>query len=1223
MLFETVITSVPRGLKAGRTGFQPVMRTRGLRDDVLRQLEPLTGYRHVHRQGSGQNPANYSYRRLVSNVGDLAVLGRTVDAGSDFSNRSNKCGHLIAFTTDELGHFSSTTPAALLADNAGALASQWTKGPEERAASPALAVQPQAPGICTLWQNQFGDAGWAAVVAERARRRQPTMLVAPDSTPQSSELLLQLIREATALLPPAVRWAVSFETTVLGASDALIQGTYRGSPEAEATRAGVLVLPLGGPAPPGQLQENDLCKIARFGQPRPAPPAVTAAGPRAPTSDNFLGGDRPSPASGLPPPPQLPSTTPFEPVDYDAGEPKSHLGMIAGGLTIVLLALFLVGYAFVANLDLFWPEKPNGRPKDKDNAENNVPEPSPQSPQEVLNAYLDATHEKKPSADLPDEPSTDDWQKWLKSRGVEDDIGETWQSYANAVLRVCNPSESNPFHTEWKQKERAFLEAVKNLSNLKPKIADFYFLLLCPPPKISNGDGALQQQTASFIAAALDAYRRGRPDGKIKPDDVIENALNAAAFYCDLTTFLETATDEESSPKPETLELASRWPSIPGLPPVTSKQETDDLQKQRREFFLKSLLSSIQDGGKDSPHFTYKILVERANAFKNALERLVQYATPNTPNPKTPTLDDYVTVYGDPSPHTAKELNAALQSLQKAPEHLDDILKEAKIVAAWETLKNEFGKTRHDNGELKRIVLAKGIKYSDDIHKFIEPAFATKRATIIAAVDSWAVTVYGDLCCTIKWDSDKTELVAEFTDKPPARALQSIPLVVHRKKDGRVVDRTRPLRIRETPIQYAFHSGKAQQTVRSLAEKGAPQFIEIRPSETNDPTNIKDILSVLDKKDLTFTTTLSPEVEKNHIRVSAIETTTTDGTFNFTYKVPTDKKRQGSVPYGPDDEIIATINFSVDALNNRMQLSTLGPELKEPHFLLSTKRSLEKNTVGKSEFADIAHAAFLFSNVKEPGLEKPARLKPVLIEITNLHAFGYDEKEGQLEIKEFIFGDESGGENKKAETLFSNNNFSEPDKIGSLKDRSLLGKTDAASLDKRSWEITLASYLVKSSKVPDKTKSFEAAEKALKTTEKTLASLKENEKENKEEINKQEKSKQKQTADKNEITTWFKGGWAREDLRKIAEELRKQASNDNSREALRTRVAAAIYLNLRPFLGRYLLANNDQVKDIPLASLLRSEIAYVPPPEFGEKFTIAVIDPAPDSDRRDPRAPVD
>ena len=75
MIVETVITSVPRGLKAGRTGFQPVMRTRGLRDDVLRQLEPLTGYRHVHRQGSGQNPANYSYHRLASNVGDLAVLG--------------------------------------------------------------------------------------------------------------------------------------------------------------------------------------------------------------------------------------------------------------------------------------------------------------------------------------------------------------------------------------------------------------------------------------------------------------------------------------------------------------------------------------------------------------------------------------------------------------------------------------------------------------------------------------------------------------------------------------------------------------------------------------------------------------------------------------------------------------------------------------------------------------------------------------------------------------------------------------------------------------------------------------------------------------------------------------------------------------------------------------------------------------------------------------------
>lgn len=172
--------------------------------------------------------------------------------------------------------------------------------------------------------------------------------------------------------------------------------------------------------------------------------------------------------------------------------------------------------------------------------------------------------------------------------------------------------------------------------------------------------------------------------------------------------------------------------------------------------------------------------------------------------------------------------------------------------------------------------------------------------------------------------------------------------------------------------------------------------------------------------------------------------------------------------------------------------------------------------------------------------------------------------------------------------------------------------------------MTLASYLVKSSKVfVDKKKSFEAAEKALKTTEKTLASLKEDEKKNKEEIEEKEKEKRKQNRAKNEITDWFQGGWAKEDLPKIAENVRKQALKEETAEGRRKLVAAQIYLNLRPFLGKYLLANDEQVKDIPLASLLRTEIAYEPPPEFGEKFTIAVIEPARDSDRRDPRAPVD
>ena len=68
MIFEAVITSAVRGLKGGRTGFQPVMRTKGLRDDVLRRLESLTVYRHTSRQGSGQNPVIFNFQSSLRHI---------------------------------------------------------------------------------------------------------------------------------------------------------------------------------------------------------------------------------------------------------------------------------------------------------------------------------------------------------------------------------------------------------------------------------------------------------------------------------------------------------------------------------------------------------------------------------------------------------------------------------------------------------------------------------------------------------------------------------------------------------------------------------------------------------------------------------------------------------------------------------------------------------------------------------------------------------------------------------------------------------------------------------------------------------------------------------------------------------------------------------------------------------------------------------------------------
>jgi hypothetical protein len=104
----------------------------------MSSLEQLAGYRHVHPQGSGRNPVIYSYRCVRGNTGTLNVLGRTLDAGNDFSNRSNKLAHLIVVDPAEVAALRGSSPAAVLGAIEARLASVWQGGPEERSAPLAL-----------------------------------------------------------------------------------------------------------------------------------------------------------------------------------------------------------------------------------------------------------------------------------------------------------------------------------------------------------------------------------------------------------------------------------------------------------------------------------------------------------------------------------------------------------------------------------------------------------------------------------------------------------------------------------------------------------------------------------------------------------------------------------------------------------------------------------------------------------------------------------------------------------------------------------------------------------------------------------------------------------------------------------------------------------------------------------------------------------------------------
>jgi hypothetical protein len=347
MAKEIIVTSVPRGINLGRTGFQVVMRTAGISDGVMSSLEQLAVYRHVPEK-SGRNPVIYSYRLVRGTTGQLHVLGRTVDAGNDFSNRSNKLAHLLSVDPAELSTLRNSSPAAVLAAIEGRLATVWQGGPEERVSPFALPSPPVQPAVCSRWAGVTGDAGWGGVLAQRAMRGQPSLVIAPDCSPAWCRTLLELFQEVYALLPPENRWRTTFDTTVIGSSSSLLRGTYAGSPESAAGHAGLLVVDLSSRVPmPANMATDELVSVARQGpkqavargpsrMPSLPPTLEGTAGPMLPVGQTMVGQTTADPHH----PPRAPDS-------WDDDEPKSrlHWYILCG---VLLAAIALAGGSVAA-----------------------------------------------------------------------------------------------------------------------------------------------------------------------------------------------------------------------------------------------------------------------------------------------------------------------------------------------------------------------------------------------------------------------------------------------------------------------------------------------------------------------------------------------------------------------------------------------------------------------------------------------------------------------------------------------------------------------------------------------------------------------------------------------------------------------------------------------------------------------------------------------------------
>ncbi len=233
MIYELIVTSAKRALQAGRSGFAAVMRTRGMHPELQSRLESLSGYRHLYPQGDPRNPVIFTHSVIDSVAGKFHVFSRTVDAGSDYSGRSNKLSHHIACDASELRSAQHSSPSAALEwlDSNGRFTSRWDGDPREQ--DPAASVQfpPIDPAKCTLWEATAGDAGWAGVLVQRTLKGIPTWIIVPaDSEP------VLLLAEAMALMEPSQRWGVSFTTHAMSDTGFVWKVAAEGSAEAKLTR---------------------------------------------------------------------------------------------------------------------------------------------------------------------------------------------------------------------------------------------------------------------------------------------------------------------------------------------------------------------------------------------------------------------------------------------------------------------------------------------------------------------------------------------------------------------------------------------------------------------------------------------------------------------------------------------------------------------------------------------------------------------------------------------------------------------------------------------------------------------------------------------------------------------------------------------------------------------------------------------------------------------------
>lgn len=211
MIQELIYTSSPHGLKPDSSGFCTVACTEGMATNLQSELERLSGYRHLAEPNTKLTPNVLMHTIRLVGGAKFHILSRVATCAEDYTGRTNKIAHHLALDSRELQR--GGPAAILLADeNQSIFRKEWNETPDTIKVAKRLPNVNYPPQKCVSWERVFGDAGYAGLASQAAEEGRPISLI---FSPGIAVSPIQLITEALALLPPSVRWDVSFSSYFL------------------------------------------------------------------------------------------------------------------------------------------------------------------------------------------------------------------------------------------------------------------------------------------------------------------------------------------------------------------------------------------------------------------------------------------------------------------------------------------------------------------------------------------------------------------------------------------------------------------------------------------------------------------------------------------------------------------------------------------------------------------------------------------------------------------------------------------------------------------------------------------------------------------------------------------------------------------------------------------------------------------------------------------------